>query len=222
MASHLDLEEQEQLAELKAFWNKYGNAITWLLILVLSGFAAWNGWQYWQRQSAGKAAVLLDELDRAVQSADADKVQRVWSDIQANAGRTAQARQAALVAAKALQAAGKTDGARAALVWASEQNDAALAAVARLRLAGLQLDAKAYDDALKTLGGDVPAGFKGLYADRKGDVLLAKGDTAQATDLYKQAYQELGADLEYRRIVEAKLNARGVDAQAGATQGGAR
>lgn len=222
MATHLDLEEQEQLAELKAFWNTYGNAITWLLIVVLSGFAAWNGWQYWQRQSAGKAAVLLDELDRAVQAADADKVQRVWSDIQANAGRTTQARQAALVAAKALQASGKTDGARAALVWASEQGDAALAAVARLRLAGLQLDAKAYDDALKTLGADAPAGFKGLYADRKGDVWLAKGDAAQATEMYKLAYQELGADLEYRRIVEAKLNARGVDAQAGATQGGAQ
>ena len=222
MATHLDLEEQEQLAELKAFWNKYGNAITWLLIVVLSGFAAWNGWQYWQRQSAGKAAVLLDELDRAAQAADTDKVQRVWSDIQANAGRTIQARQAALLAAKALQAGGKTDAARAALVWAVDQGDAALAAVARLRLAGLQLDAQAFDDALKTLAVDAPTGFKGLYADRKGDIWLAKGDTAQATELYKTAYQALGANLEYRRIVEAKLNARCVDVQSIAGQGGAK
>jgi|SRR5574343_496588 predicted negative regulator of RcsB-dependent stress response len=222
MATHFDLEEQEQLAELKAFWNTYGNAITWLLIAVLSAFAAWNGWQYWQRKTATQAAVLLDELDRAAQAGDAGKVQRVWADMQANVARTAQARQGALLAARALQQAGQGDGARAALSWATEQNDPAVAAVARLRLAGLQLDAKAYDDALKTLAAEAPAGFKGLYADRKGDVWLAKGDTAQATTQYQQAYKELGTDLEYRRIVEAKLNARGVDVQDTANAGGAK
>lgn len=219
MATHYDLEEQEQLAELKAFWNTYGNAITWALILVLSGFAAWNGWQYWQRKSAAEAAALYDELDKVAQGGDADKVQRVWSDMQAHAGRTAQARQGALLAARALEQAGKSDAARAALTWAADQGDAALAAVARLRLAGLQLEAKAYDDALKTLGQEPPQAFKGLYADRKGDVMLAKGDAAQATVLYQQAYAELGSDLEYRRIVEAKLNARGVDPQHGAGEG---
>ena len=65
MATHLDLEEQEQLDALKHFWNKWGNLITWVLIAVLGAYAAWNGWQYWQRRQAAMAAVLYDEIDRA-------------------------------------------------------------------------------------------------------------------------------------------------------------
>ena len=49
MATPLDLQEQEQIDQLKAFWNQYGNLITWTLTLALAGFAAWNGWNWWQR-----------------------------------------------------------------------------------------------------------------------------------------------------------------------------
>ena len=48
MATHLDLEEQEQLDQLKAFWKRWGNLITWLLIAVLGAYAAWNGWNLWR------------------------------------------------------------------------------------------------------------------------------------------------------------------------------
>jgi predicted negative regulator of RcsB-dependent stress response len=62
MAKALDLEEQEQLDQIKHFWNKWGNLISWLLIAVLGSYAAWNGYQYWQRDQAAKAAVLFDEV----------------------------------------------------------------------------------------------------------------------------------------------------------------
>ena len=79
MATHLDLEEQEQLDQLKHFWKQYGNLVTWLLIAVLAGFAAWNGWNWWQRDQAVKAGAMFDELDRAAQSGDADKTGRVFA-----------------------------------------------------------------------------------------------------------------------------------------------
>ena len=110
--------DQEQLDQLKHLWAKYGNAITWLLILVLGGFAAWNGWQYWQRKTAVAAAALYDELDRAVQAQQPERVQRVWADLQDSAARSAQAAQGGLLAAKALYTAGKPDEARAALTEA--------------------------------------------------------------------------------------------------------
>jgi predicted negative regulator of RcsB-dependent stress response len=68
MATHLDLEEQEQVERLKHFWRQYGNLITWTLILVLGAFAAWNGWNYWQRDQGLKASALYDELERAAQA----------------------------------------------------------------------------------------------------------------------------------------------------------
>jgi hypothetical protein len=81
MATQLDLQEQEQLDALKAFWNKYGNLITWTLILVLGAFAAWNGWQYWQRDQALKAGAMFDELERPPSAGDADKAGRVLADL---------------------------------------------------------------------------------------------------------------------------------------------
>jgi predicted negative regulator of RcsB-dependent stress response len=100
MATQLDLQEQEQLDALKAFWNQYGNLITWVLILVLGAFAAWNGWQYWQRDQAFKAGAMFDELERAAQAGDADKAGRVFADLKERFPRTAYASRADLLAAK--------------------------------------------------------------------------------------------------------------------------
>ncbi len=55
MAKHLDLEEQEQLDQIKHFWAQYGNLITWVLIAVFGSVAAWNGRNYWQSSHAHKA-----------------------------------------------------------------------------------------------------------------------------------------------------------------------
>ncbi len=214
MASHLDLEEQEQLANFKHFWAQYGNLISWLLIVALAGLAAFNGWQYWQRKSAQEAAALYEELERAVQAADAERITRVWTDVQAKAGRTQQGQQAGLLAARALHDAGKTDAARQALAWVADQaGDEALVAVARLRQAGLALEAKDYAQALKALDFKPAAGFESLQADRRGDVLLAQGQLDAARTEYRKAWDGLAAEPDYRRVVEAKLNALGADPQ---------
>ena len=52
MATPLDLQEQEQLDALKAFWKTHGNLITWVLIAVLGAYAAWNGWNIYQPDRA--------------------------------------------------------------------------------------------------------------------------------------------------------------------------
>lgn len=214
MASHLDLEEQEQLANFKHFWAQYGNLISWLLIVALSSLAAYNGWQFWQRKSAQEAAALYEELERAVQAGGVDKIERVWADVQAKAGRTQQGQQAGLLAARALHDAGKADEARKALAWVVDKSgDEALVAVARLRQAGLELEAKDYPQALKALDFKAAPGFEPLLADRRGDVLLAQGQSDAARSAYRKAWEGLESDPDYRRVVQAKLNALGFDPQ---------
>src|SRR5438067_9585918 len=100
MARQLDLEEQEQLDELKHFWNEYGNLITWVLIIGLGAVAAWNGWNYWQRTQAMQASVLYDEVERAGDAGDAARVERAFDDVRDKYGRTTYAQQAGLLAAK--------------------------------------------------------------------------------------------------------------------------
>ncbi|MDD0809733.1 tetratricopeptide repeat protein [Curvibacter sp. RS43] len=217
MASHLDLEEQEQLDQLKHFWTRYGNAITWVLIVILAGVAAWNGYQYWQRTQAAQASALYDELERAAIAQDVQKIARVQEDLRAKYGRTTYAAQGSLLAAQLLSEKGNNDAATAALTWViNEGSDDGIKAVARLRLVSLQIEAKAYDDALKTLSTSVPREFEALAADRKGDVLALQGKADEAVVEYRKAYKSLDLRTEYRRLVEAKLNALGVDVKDGA------
>jgi predicted negative regulator of RcsB-dependent stress response len=219
MSNALDLEEQEQLDQLKHFWKTWGNLISWVLIAILGSYAAWNGYQYWQRSQAVKASALYDEVERAVASGDVSRVERSLADMKDKFGSTQFAQQAALLAAKTLQAQGKTDAARAALAGVADSaSDPAYRDVARLRLAGLLLDAKSYDDALKQLNMEFTPAMAGLAADLRGDVLQAQGQTAQAVTAYQQAWTQLADVADYRRLVQAKLNALGVDPSQAVTE----
>lgn len=211
MATQLDLQEQEQLDQLKAFWRQYGNLITWALILALGAFAAWNGWQWYQREQAVKAAALYDALERSAQAKEADRIASRFGDLRDKFGRTHFAAQGALLAAKVQAEAGQADAAKVTLTWAAEHAvDDAVKALARLRLAGLLLDSQQYDEALKQLDSAavVPA-IAPLAADRRGDVLAAQGKTDEAKAAWRQAWDGLPDSLEYRRLVEAKLTAVG-------------
>jgi predicted negative regulator of RcsB-dependent stress response len=225
MATQLDLQEQEQLDALKAFWNKQGDLITWTLVLVLGAFAAWNGWQWWQRDQAQKAAAMFEELDRAVLAGDAEKTARVFADMQQRFPRTAFAEQAGLAAAKLQVDKSQLDAAKASLAWVADHAmEDEMRSVARLRLAGLQADAKQYDEALKTLDAAKGEGFEALVADRRGDILMAQGKKDAAKAAYQAAWKGLGEKIDYRRLVEAKLTALGAAPQApeGAASGAAK
>jgi predicted negative regulator of RcsB-dependent stress response len=215
MATSLDLQEQEQLDAVKAFWNRYGNLITWVLVLVLGGFAAWNGWQWLQRDQAAKAGAMYDEVDRAASAGDVDKATRAFADLRQRHGGTAWAAHGGLLAAKVQFEQGKADDARASLAWVAEHaKDAAIGTVARLRLAALQAEAKQYDEAMKTLEAAKAEGFEALVADRKGDVMMLQGRRDEARNAWTVAYAAMSDKVEYRRLVEAKLAALGAPAAA--------
>ncbi len=218
--AHLDLEEQEQLDQIKHFWRQYGNSITWVLIIVLAGFAGWNLYQYWQRNQAAQAAAMYDEVERVARAGDPAKLDRAWTDMKEKFGATTYAQQAGLLVAKVNADAGRTDAAKAALQWVADQSsDKGYQAVARLRLAGVLLDAKAYDEGLKQLAGEFPAELAALAADRRGDIYQAQGKKAEAVSEYLKAYQALDAGSDYRRLVDVKLAALGASAQVDATTG---
>jgi predicted negative regulator of RcsB-dependent stress response len=212
MANELDLEEQEQLDQIKHFWKQYGNAITWVLIVVLGAFAGWNFYQYWQKDKASQAALLFDELEKTVQSADAGRIDRVFADMKDRFASTAYAQQAGLLVAKQYVTLGQFEPAKAALTWvADKSSDAGYQAIAKLRLSAILIEGKKFDETLSQLNGTFPAGFEALVADRKGDVYVLKGDKTQAVAEYEKAYRLLDARSDYRRLVEVKLNAQGVD-----------
>lgn len=212
MANQLDLEEQEQLDDLKAFWKKYGNAITILLAVTLTAFAGWNIYQRWQQNQAAQAAALFDEIERNALAGDVAKLERVFADMKDKYPNTSFAQQAGLVAAKVFFEGGKADQAKVALTWVAEKSsDTGFQAVAKLRLASVLAQSAAYDDAFKLLSGSFPPEFSALVFDRIGDIHLMQGKNPEARAAFEKAFKAFDERVEYRRLVEVKLNSLGVD-----------
>ena len=210
MATHLDLEEQEQLDQLKAFWKRFGNLLTWLLIVVLGAYAAWTGWNYWQRDQAAKSSAMFDQLEKAAQAGDVDQASRVFADMKARYPRTAFTEQAGLMAAKVQVDRGKVDTALESLNWVGANAiEVEYQSIAKLRAAGILLDQKKYDEALKQLDAATAPEFAALVGDRRGDVLLAQGKKDEAKAAYLKAWQAMDPTVDYRRLIDAKLTALG-------------
>lgn len=204
-----DLEEQEQIASLQAFWNKYGNLLTWLLIVVLGAFAAYNYWNYHQRNQAVEASALYDQLQVSLTGKDNAKVQRVAADVQSKYKSSAYAQMAALAAAKSAFDANDLKTAKAQLNWVVENGNDEYQSIAKLRLSGVLLDEKAYDEGLKLLSSTFLPQFAGAVADRKGDILVAQNKVAEAREAYQAALATMDEKNPGRQLVVLKLEAIG-------------
>jgi len=204
-------DEQESLENLKHWWARWGNGVTWVVLAALVVAAGFNGWNYWQRRQAAEAAVLYDQVQQAVNSNDKAKISRVASDMEDKFGGTAYAQMTALAAAKALYAAGDTAAAKAQLQWTADHaKDDEYKQIAKLRLSLLLLDEKAYDAGLKVLADAPLDAFKGVVSDRRGDLHAAQGKRDDARAAYKVALDTLPkSDTSARQLVQFKLDALG-------------
>jgi predicted negative regulator of RcsB-dependent stress response len=207
-----DLEEQEQIDELKAWWKQYGRMLIVLVVAAGVGAAGTVAWQWYQRSQSEQAAALYRALEKAVRANDPKQTHELSSQLMDKFGATAYGPMAALAAAKASYDSGDAKSAAAQLQWTIDNaRDDELVATARLRLAGVLLDEKKYDEARKLLDAAHPDPFAGLFADLKGDTYVAQGKTAEARAAYKQALEKLPAEGSYRSIVQVKLDALGAD-----------
>ena len=207
-----DLEEQEQLDEFKAWWKQHGqkviNAVTALIVVYLG----YQGWNYYQNQQSLKASAQYDNLTK-LDIADAKNlkaIQAVSAEIMDKYSGTPYAGRAALTAAKANFQANEVKSAKAQLEWAADHaKEDAVQAMALLELAGLQIQEKDYAGALKTLAESHSSGFDGLFADLKGDALLAQGKNAEAKAAYKEAVEKLDPQGRFIKFTQHKLEALG-------------
>jgi predicted negative regulator of RcsB-dependent stress response len=205
-----DLEEQEKIDALKAWWNDYGNLVVLAVLACLVTIAAFQGWRYYRAQQTERAAALFSQLDQAERANDPKKVRDIAAQIVEKHASTPYAGMAALAAAKAGFTTGETEDAKKHLQWAVEKaREEEMREVARLRLAGILLDEKKYDEALKLLAPEPAAAYAALRADLKGDILSAQGKTEDARAAYQLALEKSDAASRYRPLIELKLDALG-------------
>lgn len=216
-----DLEEQEQLDELKTWWKMYGNLITGVLMVAALAVLAWQGWSWWQRAQAAKASVIYAAVQESLAKGDPKRSRELAGELIDKYSGTVYAGMAALLSAKAQTEGGDMKTAQVQLGWAAENaKEDGIRDLARLRLAAILFDQKAYDDALKQLAAVPSAQFASRFDELKGDILAAQGKTVEAAAAYDAALAKLDAAAKagdaaaavagvYREVIQSKRDSLG-------------
>lgn len=206
-----DLEEQEKLDALRAWWDRYGTLIVVVFVGAVLIFAGVRAWQWYQGHQASQAMGYFEALENAAVQQSEDSLPRIKAASETlrkdfpDSGYTSRG---VLIAAAALNSKGDVDGAREQLEWLIAQgDDPALVPLARLRLAGILLEQQKYDDALAQLETAPPA-FEGLFADRRGDILAAQNKKDEAVKAWQTAVARLGDD-PLVQVIQLKIDANG-------------
>ena len=207
----LDLEEQEQVAELKAWWKQHGGRVLSIVVAVAVGFAGWVAFRTYSQSQAMQASALYDTVAKAAQANDAKALRDASGSLVENYSGTAYASMGALLSARYYFDRNDLKAAKAQLQWVMERGSSDdFKDLARLRLAAVLLDEKAYDEALKLLEAKPGAAYEAHYAALRGDVLLAKNQAAEARAAYKLALEK--ADKKsgpFQESVRMRLEALG-------------
>lgn len=208
--AHYDLEEQEQIDTLKTWWKMYGNLVTGVIVAASLAVIGWQGWNWYQGGQSAKAAAIYGVLEQAAAAGDAPKVKAAAGELAEKFGSTSYASLGAMLAAKQSFDAGDLKTAKTQLAWVAENGKDEIKDLARLRLATVQLDEKAYDEALKQLDAAHAAAFDARFQELKGDVLSAQGKKPEARSAYKAALDKMtGKQGAARELLQQKLDGLG-------------
>ena len=209
MAGSYDFEEQERLAELKAWWEDNRLYVAGAVIAAIVAYAGWQASRWWGVRQAEDAALLYKPVAEAAKGKDAKKIAEAAGPLIGKHPGSFYASESALIAAKAAFDAGNLDEARKQLEWALDKGVEEHRGVARTRLASVLLEQKKYEEALKVLDGNKEPAFEAPVADLRGDVMLAQGRIDEARASYKLAIEKAEGRSPVRSIAETKLNALG-------------
>ena len=209
MSGSYDFEEQERIAELKAWWEDNRWYVLGAIVAAVVAFAGYRGWIYWSASQAADAAAMYAPVAEAAKAKDAKKVAEAAQPLLAKHPRSYHASEAALVLARAAFDANNLEEARKQLEWVMTKGVEEHRGVARMRLAAVLMEQKKYDEALKVLDANKDEAFTALAADLRGDVMLAQGRLDEARAAYKLAAEKAGPRNPVKGLATTKLNALG-------------
>jgi predicted negative regulator of RcsB-dependent stress response len=213
-----DLEEQEQLEEIKTWWKMHGTLVTAVVVALSIGVVGWQGWNWWQRSQAAQAGQLYGAMQQAMAQQDVKRVRLIGGELIDKFGGTAYAGMAAMLSGKALLETGDFKSAQAQFGWAAEHaRDPGLRDLARLRQAISLAEDKSFDEALKLLAVSPGPTFQARFNEVRGDILKTQGKAGEARAAYDDALKQLDAqgkaggapDASYREVLQAKRDAAG-------------
>ncbi len=204
-----DLEEQESLAQIKAWWEKWGTLILSIVTVACLAVAGWRAWQWYQVKQATEAGGLYAMMIQANNSKDPSRVQNIAQRLHNDYSGTAYMALGALLAAYSAEENKQPQEAINNLEWiVGSDKYPELQTIAGVRLAGIYLDQGSYDKSLEILnklkGADAQTT---LIEDRKGDVYMAMGNRDKARESWEAALKAANVTNPIVRVIQIKLNA---------------
>lgn len=208
--AYYDLEEQEHLASLKSWWRQYGALCVGGIALALAALAGFQGWNWYKERTAVKASEAYTEILKQAEAGERRKAVELAKSLAQEYPKSGYAPVGAFLAARLSFDAGDMMTAREQLQWIVDNTrDEDIKTLARYRLAGVLLDEKKFDEALKLLEAKPEDPMANLLADLRGDVLVAKGAEAEARAAYQLALEKTDAKSPYRDLIQIKIDALG-------------
>ena len=213
-----DLEEQEQLEELKTWWKLHGTLVTAVITAAAVAVVGWQGWQFWQTRQSANAAQIYMSMQQALGQQDIKRVRMLAGELIGNYAGTSYAGLGAMLSGKILLESGDLKSAQAQFSWVVDNaTDPALRDLARLRQAIVLADDKAYEEALKLLAVVPARNFQARYLEVRGDILAEQGKLPEARTAYDEALKQYEAAQKaaevpvgpYREVLKAKRDAGG-------------
>ena len=209
--------DEQQLDNVKSFFQKYGSAIVTGILIALIAFF---GWEYWQKKTLAENQNATAKVQQLMDDANiANGDVKIITALSASAAKivkdnpdSVQAIQSQMVMAKL--AYEKNDYALAERELKKVENskikDIGLLQVVKIKLADAQLAQKKYDDALKTLSAVTDPAFQATAEELKGDIYVAKSDINNAQKAYQVAWKAVLERKQERQILQIKLESVGV------------
>ncbi len=205
--STYDLEEQERIAALKDWWDKWGKVVIAAAVAAVLGMVGTFFYRDYQKTQGEKAEALFADAQKAGQ--DSKKLTEAATALAEKYPDSFFATEAKLMAARSAVDGKDLAAAETHLRWVIDHGRDLYRNVARLRLAAIMLETKKYDDALKLLGDVKEEGFASVTADLKGDVYAAQGRADEARAAYQVAVDKSETRSALKSISQAKLDALG-------------
>lgn len=207
----LDVEEEERVAELKAWWRQHGTVVLSVVVAAMLSLGGWQGWRIYQQNQSVNAGALFESLLRAANANDTKAVRDASGALIESYPRSMYSSMGALTSARFYFDRSDLKSAKVQLGWVIENTGSEeFRDLARLRLATLLLDEKAFDEALKLLDARPAAAFDAQYAALRGDILVEKKQVPEARAAYQLAIEKSANDSSaFRETVRMRLDALG-------------
>ena len=196
----VDNTEEEQVEQIKKWWNSNGKQIIAGAVIGLAGIWGWNTYSdYQDKQSLNARSLYLSYASDSNNLGAYDKLTTDFSS-------SSYSDQAILLMAKYLFDAGSYTQALGVIKPLINNPSSVIANTSVLRAASIYLQLGQHDQALSILEGQSKDGFSGLIYNLMGDIYLDLGNRAEAQKHYSLAIDNVTANSNLSQLIQIKLD----------------